>query len=159
MPRLKYLYVPKYKSGFELADEAMAKQVAALVSSGVPISEIMKRTGMKRGQVERLVETDECKGYIRDIGETALVSAKHEIKKEVAKLAPLVVETIKAALLKNNLNAIPHALKILGFSENEQEKGDTNIQVVLDLGDNNKKPDIEVEGLKVEKDEIQNGKN
>lgn len=141
-----------------MAEEVLAQQIAALVSTGNNPTIISKQMGIPRTRVVNIMNSDECKRYIRDIGETAVYQAKLQIKKEVARLAPMIVETIKRHLEDNNLQAIPHALKVLGFSEQEASAKDNEVRVVLDFGQAKDKP-IEVNGIEVLDDAVQGTKS
>lgn len=64
--------------------------------------------------------------------ETLIKGAVMRLKERTSHLPDLIVETIEKALKDGNINAIPHALKILGIDSAEPAAKQTNqIQVVL----------------------------
>lgn len=114
-----------------MGDEALVAQIATMTALGKGYTTIAKELDLTHNKTKRLMNSPECREMILRIQNDALKSAKDNIRKGVAVLADQIIETLRKHLEENNLNAIPHALKILGFNENEQSTGDSVINVIL----------------------------
>lgn len=115
--------------------EAIAKEYAILKIGGMSIAGISKKLNLSRKKAELFWDSIEVQYYIKQIGNDAVKDFKLQLMKEVSKLVPLMIDTIKQHLEDKNLNAIPHALKIMGFDKEEVEQSQS-ITVVLP-GENN----------------------
>src|SRR2546425_708942 len=115
--------VPNTIDAEELSDRVIAKKVATMLVAGSSRHAISKDLGIKPWALKNIIEGYECKKAVLELGEQVVAAAKTNIKYEVSGMVKGIVETLRHHLDNKNLNAIPHALKILGFSE--EEKKDT----------------------------------
>lgn len=112
-------------------EDALAKIIASGMISGGSLKSLAAELGCSRNKIRRIYETESCKRYMKELGDEALHTAKHKIRVGTALLVDKIVATIHKHLEDKNLNAIPHALKILGFSDEEKDTV-TNLQVVFE---------------------------
>lgn len=111
--------------------DAMMIRIASAHILGATNKEISMDVGLSVQKIVKILNTPECQEYIKTLGEKALTDAKAKIKEQTAMLVPEIVETLRAHLKDRNLNALPHALKILGFNDEEKNTGSTSIQVIM----------------------------
>lgn len=114
-----------------LPEEVVTRQVAALAASGASRTVIASQLGLSLYKVKAVMASDEFKQLVTDIGDEATRTAKQQIKASVGNLATEVARVLKEQLQENNLEAVKIALKVMGFDQAEEQKGDTNIQVIL----------------------------
>jgi hypothetical protein len=119
------------KSGVELTEEMLQKQIAASLASGVALSAIAKELGINYNKAKRISNSEMVKRTMLEIAEEAVGVAKHQIKANTAHLVEGIMDTIKHHLNNKNLNAVPIALKILGFEEKEQKDQPSQFTIVL----------------------------
>lgn len=131
-----------------LADRVIAKKVAALLVSGASKAGIGKELGLKPWQVKGIVESYACKHAVLELSEHAVSTAKNSIKSEVSKMVKGIVATLQHHLDNKNLNAIPHALKILGFSEEEKTEKSQNLTIIMPSAEAPKTVNAEYEEVK-----------
>lgn len=105
--------------------------IATLTVIGKGPYEIAKQLNVDARRVKRIQEKPECKEAIKEITNSAITNAKNVVKSEVSKMVPALLETLKKHLEEHNLNAVPHALKILGITEDEKGPASTKIQVII----------------------------
>lgn len=110
--------------------EALCKQVAIYKLSNLSKKHVTERMGFTSRQIDAIWDSIEVTHYIRHISETTVRDFKTVLISEVAKLVPLMVDTLKEHLENKNLLAIPHALKIMGFDKETTEQN-TSITVVM----------------------------
>lgn len=114
------------------AKEILAKKIAAMYATGITSERaIAKELQVSPYVVRKVRESPEYLNVVKGIGDEVLTQAKGLIRSETAKLAKEAIRVLKAQLKDNNLDAVKVALKVLGFEDKNEEKGDTNIQVVL----------------------------
>ena len=121
----------KWMTGAEATEEVMAKQVAICLSSGMTPPKAAKELGISRQKVVSISNTDKCKRTMLELSDAAVASAKSVIKSQTAGMAELVIATLKHHLKTNNHNAVPIALKVLGFEQDEPNKGPATFTVIL----------------------------
>jgi hypothetical protein len=110
--------------------EAICKQVAIYKLSGLSVKTTADKLGISTRKIHLFWDSIEVAHYIRTISDGAVKDFKSTLVREVAKLVPLMVDTLRQHLEEKNLNAIPHALKIMGFDKEEVEQH-SNITVIL----------------------------
>jgi len=71
------------------------------------------------------------KRMIKEHTESLVKEALIELKKNTSKLVPKIVKAIEKALDKNSMQAVPHALKILGIDSEEPTRQAQQLTVVL----------------------------
>lgn len=123
--------IPPYKKPPKPIDMVMIKQAAALIASGSTVADVAKTLDITHFRAKNLINGDECRRLMNEIGNEALATAKERIRKGTAGMVDDILATIRQHLKDGNLQAIPHALKILGFTESEGEVKDTTINLVL----------------------------
>lgn len=122
---------PYYKPGAHLANEALTKQVASLMATGVPQSQIAKSLKIAVGTVKRLSETDLAKRVMLEIGEEVVHTAKVWVRANAARLKEKMIKNLEYNLEQNNLNAVPITMKILGFGEEVKDDKPANYVIVM----------------------------
>lgn len=127
-------HIPETTDGLELAEQVQAKQLGALLASGVSITQAAKDLGLGRRVAVTLSNSYHCKAAMVEIGENAVAQAKSTLRKETASMVKDAIETLKYHLSKKNLNAIPYFMKIVGFSDQEEATQDTQINLILPTG-------------------------
>lgn len=110
--------------------EALAKEFAILKLGGMSVNGIAKKLNMSFAKAKLFNESVEVSYFVKQIGNDAVKDFKSKLMQEVSKLVPLMIDTLKVHLEDHNLNAIPHALKIMGFDKEEIEQAQ-QITVVL----------------------------
>lgn len=123
--------VPLYKPGEKVAEEAFTKQIAALAAAGTKPSEIGKQLNLKPKEVKDILNSEECKKYMIQIGQEAVGAAKETIRARTAAMATKFLDALEKNLEKGNVQAFGTYLKIMGFGENGPEQADTNITVMF----------------------------
>jgi len=128
--------VPKTIREIDL-DEA-ATELAVMDYTGIGRQKACDLLSEKFGQrvtSTKLLQIRKHATYIKtrqEHVETLIKGAVMRLKERTSHLPDLIVETIEKALKDGNINAIPHALKILGIDSAEPAAKQTNqIQVVL----------------------------
>ena len=111
-------------------DILMIKIATAYVLGASP-KEMSIDLGITPQKISKIINSEACQAYIKTLGEKALTEAKVKIKEQTAMLVPDIINTLRAHLKDKNLNALPHALKILGFNDEEKQQQATNIQVIM----------------------------
>lgn len=127
--------------------EAICKKVAIFKIAGLSTNAIAKQMGVPVKRAKIICESVECAHFVKQIGNAAVKDFRDTLIREVSTLVPLMVETLREHLENKNLQAIPHALKIMGFDKEVTEQS-SQIQVFLP-GDA-KPTTIEVKPEKVE---------
>lgn len=118
--------------GEQVLDQALQVRVATLAFGGMSKSGISKELGISYPKVNKVLQDEETIRCIRKLRDECVEIAKARIKKGAAELADRVVEVIKHHLDNNNLNAVPHALKVLDFGVEEVGSNvGTTIQVIM----------------------------
>lgn len=130
-------------------DKAMVLRVAAAAASGHTKKLIAQETGIPVRKVEQILERSDCKLEIDRIGEDSVRSAKSLLRRRVAVLAPKMLEALEHLISKKrDVRALALAFKVMGVDSGEEEKGGTNISVVIP-GAAPKAPSIPAEGRTV----------
>src|SRR5574343_108341 len=111
-------------------DLLMIKIATAHVLGATP-KEMSVDLGITPQKIAKILNSAPCQEYVKSLGEKALTEAKAKIREQTAMLVPDIVNTLRAHLKDKNLNALPHALKILGFNDEEKQAQATNIQVIM----------------------------
>ena len=111
--------------------DVIIKQVAALSATGASILEISEQLHISRYHAKKITLQPEFKKIIRDIGDDAVATAKQLLRTKTGELANEVYRVIRERLEDNDLEAAKVVLKIIGFDQQEQTQGDTQINVVL----------------------------
>ncbi len=115
-----------------LLTEVVVKQVAALAVSGATPGEIAAKLGMTKWQVKKAMQLPAYKAYMKEVGDAALSTAKEFIRAEMGKLSKEIMRVIRTQLEeKDSLDAVKIALKVVGFDQEEQVKGDTTLNVIM----------------------------
>jgi hypothetical protein len=120
-----------YKTGQEVAKESLAKQVGALLASGLSFNAVAKEMRISARKVVSLSNTEQAKRVMIDMGSGAVESARLRIKAGAARLSDKILETIEHHLDEKNIHAVPIALKVLGFGEEQGDSRPTSFTVVL----------------------------
>lgn len=121
----------------KLKRERMAAKSAELTIAGVGLKKQHEMLAqefdltLSRRQVERLRQHAMYKRVLTEYTEGLVKSAIAELKLGVSKLIPKVLTAIENALEADNMQAVPHALKILGVTEEEPQKQAQAIQVIM----------------------------
>lgn len=123
--------IPPYKKPPKPVTTVLVKQAASIIATGGNVADVARSLDITHHRAKRLVDGDECRKYMNEIGNEALSTAKERIRKGTAGMVDDILDTIRKHLKDGNLQAIPHALKILGFTESEGEVKDTTINLVL----------------------------
>lgn len=123
--------IPYYKTAAEIGMDVVVKQVAALCAVGTPPKEIAKELGISLREVKEIVQMPTCKEAVHRIGEEAINGAKQAVKARTAGLVDAIMSNLEANIRKNNLNAVPIALNILGLTKDAPAVQDTSITVML----------------------------
>lgn len=111
--------------------EVIVQQVAALCALGRSAKQISEELNITVREVKRISEMPTCKEVVRKIGMEAMEGAKSAIKSRTAGLVDAIMSNLETNLKKNNLNAVPIAINILGFTKEDVMQGDTTIQIVM----------------------------
>lgn len=111
--------------------DLVIKQVSASAATGATIGQIATQLSLSKYHVKKIMAMPEFKKIVKDIGDEAVNNAKQVIRSSTSELAAEVSRVLKERLEDNDLEAVKVALKIIGFDQQEQSKGDTNIVVQL----------------------------
>lgn len=114
-----------------IISEAIVKQVAASAATGATVGQIAASLALSKYHVKKIMATNDFKTLVRGIGDEAVNNAKQVIRANTSDMAAEVTRVLKERLEDNDLEAVKVALKIIGFDQQEQTKGDTNIVVQL----------------------------
>lgn len=114
-----------------IINEAIIAQAAALAATGATTQQIATQLGMSKYHAKKVMSYPEFKKQVKAIGDEAVNNAKQIIRSQTSDLANEVARVLKARLEENDLEAVKVALKVIGFEQEEQNRGDTNIVVQL----------------------------
>jgi hypothetical protein len=108
-------------------------EVATLMLSGLSRHKIGEELGLNWRQVQKIMDSPECKRALRELQDAAMESARAVVVGRISKLADKVVDVIESHLEKNNLNAVPIAVKLMGLDEVKPAEAakDTSITIVM----------------------------
>lgn len=131
--------------------DMLCKQIASLMATKkMPIKEIAKELNINERRAYRLSRNHRTAKYLKEIGSASLETAKLVLRQETAKLVRKTIEVIEHHLDQKNLAAVPQVLKILGIEKDDDtQKKDNNLTVVLELGDKKNKT-IEGEAYEIQ---------
>lgn len=138
------------KDGEDVAERSLAVKVAIMATNGANRHAISKELQISDKKVRSILSSDECIAAMQQLTNEALAAAKSRIRIETAKFTDKILKVIDHHLEKNNLNAVYHALNILGMLNKEEQtvKADNKIVVVMPGAQNplqeDNKPDIVV---------------
>ena len=119
------------RPGDEIADEVLAKEVAAYTVSGLTPRAISEEMGVPIRRINAALRSDRFRITVEELQGPMLAKARVQLRTRIASIVKKVGDVLEKHLDDNNLQAIPHALKILGIQEQEESKGDTNLTVIL----------------------------
>lgn len=122
-------------------EQSLQVRIATMAFGGMSKSAMSKELGISAAKVSRIIQDEETIRYVRKLRDECVEIAKARIKKGAAELADRVVEVIKHHLDNNNLNAVPHALKVLDFGI-EESSGDAGTNITVIMPDTGPKPRI-----------------
>lgn len=126
MPLKKRGVVPK------VIDDALIKQIAAIALTGANRKDISQQLGVSDHYVRRVFKDDRFKNEIKSISEDVVETAKQSLRVRMSELSNDVMKAITIQLRrKYSMDAVRVAMKILGFGEEEVQRGDTNIQLIM----------------------------
>lgn len=122
----------------EVPSEEAAARLAVLQLQGVGINKIVQLMTEEfgyqftRAQLKRYEHKEVYVRTVKEYKDNLVKKAVVELKAGTSKLVPKIIEAIEKALDNGNINAITHALKILGVETIEPEnKQAQSITVVL----------------------------
>lgn len=125
--------------GEDVLVQALQVKIATLAFAGMTKAAMAKEMKISTRRVNTLLQDEETMRQIRKLRDECVETAKVIIKKGAANLAKQVVAVIEHHLDNNNLNAVPHALKILDFGVEEQAK-ETGTSITVVMPDTGIKP-------------------
>jgi hypothetical protein len=134
----------------EIDGGVLVAKIAQLAAQGTGIHKIAEIIETESGQkiswrqVKKIISSDRCKDLMQELTDSTMAVAKTQLRSETARMVGKIIRTIEYHLDEKNLNAVPHALKIIGIEQEEGSKGQQNITVVLP-GSPTEKPTEEIE--------------
>ena len=120
----------------EVIDKIAAK-MAELTISGVGINKQVQLLNeefdveLNSRRITKYRKREIYQRIMNEYTEGLVKNAIAELKRETSQLIPLVIGAIKKALEEGNLQAVPHALRILGVGEESKEAPSQSLTVVL----------------------------
>ena len=135
----------------ELMD-VIAIKIGEMSLAGVGIHEQAKRLStefdltLNHSHITRYKKRAACQNYMAEATQEIRRHAVADLVRRVSKLVPLIEDTIMSNLEDGNINAVPHALKIIGLGEEEKSSGQQSLTVVMPGASvPNEKPALEIE--------------
>ena len=133
----------------DIPRDSVAARAATLRMQGVGLNAITKQLSEEfefnftRTYMERLENTETYQRVVTEHRNAVVKAAINELKKCTSALVPKIVTALEKALDNGNVNAIPHALKILGIEGAEpDQKQQQNITVVLPGANKKQEKDV-----------------
>jgi len=121
MKNPKYVDLAELYPEVELKD-AMAKQFAMHKYTGLTMNAIQKKMGLSQLKAAVLWDSTDVAFHVKQISSDTLKDFKNRLVAEVGRLVPLAVKVLESHLEQNNLNAIPHVLKIIGIDKEDLDQ-------------------------------------
>ena len=90
---------------------------------------------------------------LREYTEILVKNSIAELKRETSRLLPKVIRAIEQALDDGNINAVTHALKIIGIDQVDNTQQAQTLTVVLPGGMSDEKKAIEVDEYETDQSE------
>lgn len=117
-------------------DEVAAKSAELTINQIGLVKQIQlinEEFGMEitRRQLERYRKREVYQRVVRDYTETLIKSSVSELRRGMSNLVPKIIAAIEKALDEGNIQAIPHALKILGVENVEPVQQAQSLTVVM----------------------------
>lgn len=118
-----------------LAD--ITAKFATMTMAGVGINKAVELLSKEyeyqftRTQIERLRKKDVYIRIVKEYEDNLVENAKIDLRKGTALIVPKILSALTLALEEGNIQAVPHALKILGVGGEEPVQQAQNIQVIL----------------------------
>lgn len=144
-----------FKNGSLLSMEVFVSKVAALAAEGCGQQAIAKALSddlevvVTWRDVKKALEHPKYKEIVAQMSGDIVYKARSKLKAATAKLVDKVVHVLEQHLDDGNLNAVPHALKILGI-EAEEKAQPASLTVVLPNIKEEPKEVSQVEDVKYE---------
>ncbi len=120
-----------------MQNDLLITKVAMAYLLGATPKEIGQDIGVPPQKISKIINSPECQDRLKELSEKALNEAKTKIKEQTAVLVPEIIATLRSHLKERNLQALPHALKILGIGDEEGNKQATSISVIMPMADGN----------------------
>lgn len=143
---------PKKKWGGKreplVVDELLTRQMASLLLTDTPMSEIATQLNLSYTSASKLAKRADVRDMLKEAGEQSLAAAKSLVRKRASELANLAIDVLKEKLEEDrDLEAVKVTLKVLGALEPETQTapGATAIQVILPSSQPTEPKDIEIQ--------------
>lgn len=114
-----------------VVDTVTVKQVASMFATGATKTDIVNTLGVTRVQLGRIMLREDFKSALQSIGDKAVEDARAIIRAQTMDLAVEVKRVLQEQLRENSLEAVKISLRVMGFDQQQEQKSNTNIQVVL----------------------------
>lgn len=94
---------------------------------------ITDETGVRLNykHIKAVQDRPEFKALMQKLGEDILATAKQRLKQEASRMVTETMRVIRHHLTNDNLQAVPHVLKILGVESEEKAVGQQNLTIVM----------------------------
>lgn len=121
----------------ELPIEDITAKFATMTMAGVGINKAVELLSKEyeyqftRTQIERLRKKDVYIRIVKEYEDSLVKNAVIDLRKGTALIVPKILSALTLALEEGNIQAVPHALKILGVGGEEPVQQAQNIQVIL----------------------------
>lgn len=112
--------------------DLLAEQVAMGIANLTSQKDIAEELGLNLRQLRGIIKSKRCQDKINDLQEYTRQQAKASISARAKELMSKAYTALDLALEKGSVEGVKLVFKTLGLLEEQQEeKGDTNLTVVL----------------------------
>lgn len=134
----------------EITNAPIEHQIALLKIDGISQKEIAKRLNLTELKVSRIIASKAYRKVAMELADAATSTVKAVLKARVASLGEEIFKALRSKLAEGNMKAVEVSLRVLGFEDAVENKGDTLIQVNLPTAAREKTVNtntIEIEGV------------